>query len=66
MNLAFDVHFFNRREGFIAAASDVDVANSHALILQTQDAGATWKEVYQSTRPYELTWKIAFPISYPT
>lgn len=59
--MAFDVHFFNRREGFIAAASDVDVANSHALILQTQDAGATWKEVYQSTRPYELTWKIAFP-----
>ncbi len=59
--MAFDVHFFNRREGFLAAASDADVANSHALILHTQDGGASWKEVYQSTRPYELTWKISFP-----
>ncbi len=61
--MAFDVHFFNRREGFIASATDDDVAESHALILRTQDGGATWQEVYQSNRPYEMTWKIAFPTS---
>lgn len=59
--MAFDVHFFNRREGFLAAASDADVAQSNALILRTDDGGATWVKVYQSSRPYELTWKISFP-----
>lgn len=59
--MAFDVHFFNRREGFIAASTDADVANSHALILRTQDGGETWTKVYESSRPYELTWKISFP-----
>jgi photosystem II stability/assembly factor-like uncharacterized protein len=59
--MAFDVHFLNRREGFIAASTDVDVANSHALILRTQDGGESWTKVYESSRPYELTWKISFP-----
>ncbi len=59
--MAFDVHFFNRREGFIAASTDADVANSNALILRTQDGGETWTKVYESSRPYELTWKISFP-----
>lgn len=59
--MAFDVHFFDRRIGFIAAATDANVAQSHALILHTQDGGATWKKVFESNRPFELTWKIAFP-----
>lgn len=59
--MAFDVHFLNRREGFIAASTDVDVASSHALILRTQDSGESWTKVYESSRPYELTWKISFP-----
>ncbi len=59
--MAFDVHFFNRNEGFIAAASDADVAKSNATILRTSDGGKSWAQVYQSKRPYELTWKIAFP-----
>ncbi len=59
--MAFDVHFINRNVGFIAAATDADVTKSHALILRTEDGGKTWNKVYQSKRPYELTWKIAFP-----
>lgn len=59
--MAFDVFFFSRNVGFIAAASNADVAQSHAIILKTEDGGKTWNRVYESQRPYELTWKIAFP-----
>lgn len=59
--MAFDVHFFNRNEGFIAAASHADVAQSNAVILATSDGGKSWHEAYRSDRPYELTWKISFP-----
>ncbi|XZE34276.1 WD40/YVTN/BNR-like repeat-containing protein [Pirellulaceae bacterium SH501] len=59
--MAFDVHFFNRREGFLAASTDTDVSKSHALILKTSDGGASWRRVYESKRPFELTWKISFP-----
>ena len=60
-SMAFDAYFFNRREGFIAAASSADVAESNALILATTDGGATWTKAWQSNRPYELTWKMSFP-----
>jgi len=59
--MAFDVHFFDRDHGIIAAASDTDVAQSHALIITTADGGKTWTKAYESSRPFELTWKIAFP-----
>ena len=59
--MAFDVHFFDRNHGVIAAASDTNVAESNALIITTADGGKTWTKAYQSSRPYELTWKIAFP-----
>lgn len=59
--MAFDVHFWNRREGFIASASNADVSQSNALILRTEDGGKTWASVYQSARPFELTWKMSFP-----
>jgi photosystem II stability/assembly factor-like uncharacterized protein/pimeloyl-ACP methyl ester carboxylesterase len=59
--MAFDVHFLDERRGFIASATSADVAVASALILATDDAGATWREVYRSSRPYELTWKFSFP-----
>ncbi len=43
--MAFDVFFFNRDLGFIAAATDTDVANSHASILRTDDGGNLGKSV---------------------
>jgi photosystem II stability/assembly factor-like uncharacterized protein len=59
--MAFDVHFFDSTHGIVAAATDGNVAASHALILTTADGGNTWTKAYESTRPYELTWKISFP-----
>lgn len=59
--MAFDVHFFNRNEGIIAAATNADVAQSNGLILSTSDGGKTWTKPWKSERPFELTWKISFP-----
>ncbi|MFN7374965.1 MAG: alpha/beta fold hydrolase [bacterium] len=59
--MAFDVKFLDDRRGFIASATSADVAISNALILATEDGGSTWKEVYRSSRPFELTWKFSFP-----
>ncbi|MFN8815262.1 MAG: alpha/beta fold hydrolase [bacterium] len=58
---AFDVHFFDDRHGILASATSANVADSSALILTTDDGGETWREAYRSARPFELTWKIAFP-----
>lgn len=59
--MAFDVKFLDDRRGFLASATHADVAQSHALILATEDGGTTWREVYRSTRPFETTWKFSFP-----
>lgn len=59
--MAFDVTFLDAKRGFIASATDADVAESRALILATEDGGDTWREVYRSGRPFELTWKLSFP-----
>lgn len=59
--MVFDVHFNDHEHGFIAGATSADVAEANALILATTDGGKTWNKVYQSSRPYELTWKISFP-----
>jgi photosystem II stability/assembly factor-like uncharacterized protein/pimeloyl-ACP methyl ester carboxylesterase len=59
--MAFDVRFLDDKRGFIASATDADVAQSNALILMTEDGGETWEEVYRSSRPWELTWKFSFP-----
>lgn len=59
--MILDVKFFNENEGFVMGASDADTAKSNAIILATKDGGATWKRVYQSSRPFELTWKASFP-----
>ena len=59
--MAFDVHFLDESRGFIASSTHADVAQSNGLILATDDGGSTWREVYRSTRPYEITWKFSFP-----
>lgn len=59
--MLFDIKMFNKNEGIACAATDADVTKSNALILKTNDGGKTWKNVYQSNRPYETTWKVAFP-----
>jgi photosystem II stability/assembly factor-like uncharacterized protein len=56
-----DVKFFDENIGFVFAGTSADVAASNALILMTRDGGVTWKKVYQSNRPFEITWKASFP-----
>jgi photosystem II stability/assembly factor-like uncharacterized protein len=59
--MILDVKFFDEMHGVIAGASDADTEKSHARIIATSDGGVTWKTVYESTRPYEITWKLSFP-----
>jgi len=59
--MILDVKFINERVGFIAGASDADVSVSNAVVLKTIDGGKTWRRVYVSKRPFEITWKLAFP-----
>lgn len=59
--MVLDVHFFDLREGLLAAASSHDVAQSRALVLRTSDGGETWQEAWRGERPFELTWKLSFP-----
>jgi photosystem II stability/assembly factor-like uncharacterized protein len=59
--MVFDIKMFNKKEGFACAATSDDITQSNALILKTSDGGETWQKVYQSTRPYETTWKVSFP-----
>lgn len=59
----FDIHFTTLDTGFICGATDADVEKSNAIILRTTNGGKTWQKVYQSNRPFELTWKCSFPNS---
>jgi photosystem II stability/assembly factor-like uncharacterized protein len=59
--MILDVKFLDARTGFLCAATNREVERSHALILKTTDGGQTWVKKYESTRPYENTWKCAFP-----
>jgi photosystem II stability/assembly factor-like uncharacterized protein len=56
-----DVKFFDEMNGIVFAGSDADIERSHALIVATHDGGKTWQKVYESDRPFELTWKGSFP-----
>lgn len=59
--MLFDIKMFNKNEGFVCAANSEDIAQSNALILYTKDGGKTWAKQYQSSRPFETTWKVSFP-----
>jgi photosystem II stability/assembly factor-like uncharacterized protein len=57
----YDIKMFNKKEGFACASTSEDIETSHALILHTIDGGATWEKVFESSRPFETSWKIFFP-----
>ncbi len=59
--MILDVKFLDEQTGFVCAASDSNTEKSHARILKTVDGGDNWRIVYESTRPFELTWKCDFP-----
>jgi photosystem II stability/assembly factor-like uncharacterized protein len=59
----YDIKMFNKRDGFACASTGDDLEKTHACILRTTDGGATWQKVYESKRPYEISWKVSFPTS---
>lgn len=59
--MILDVKFFDESQGFIMGSTDTDVEKSNALIIATTDGGVTWTKVFQSTRPFEIIWKVSFP-----
>ena len=59
--MLLDIKMLDKKTGFACAATSDDVEKSNALILKTTDGGKTWKNVYQSKRPFEITWKMSFP-----
>lgn len=60
-SMILDVRFLDEQTGFVAASSSRDIASTNAQILMTRDGGESWTEVYRSSRPTELIWKLAFP-----
>ncbi len=59
--MLFDIKMFDKHNGIVCASTDEDLSKSNALILKTSDGGKSWKKVYQSSRPFETTWKASFP-----
>jgi hypothetical protein len=57
----YDIKMFNKQEGFACASTSEEVDKGHASIIYTNDGGATWKTVYESSRPFEISWKMFFP-----
>jgi photosystem II stability/assembly factor-like uncharacterized protein len=59
-NGLYDIKMLNTKEGYAAASTTIEIETSKALILKTKDGGATWKKVYESKGPYEISWKLFF------
>jgi photosystem II stability/assembly factor-like uncharacterized protein len=59
--MILDLKFFDANIGLVCAASSDDMSQANALILRTSDGGATWREAYRSSRPFENCWKMCFP-----
>lgn len=59
--MLFDIDMFDKNNGIACAAASEDISTSNALILKTADGGKSWAKVYQSSRPFETTWKVSFP-----
>lgn len=58
--MILDVKFLDPNTGFVFAATNGDIAQSHGLILKTTDGGRSWRQVYRSNRLNEILWKGAF------
>jgi photosystem II stability/assembly factor-like uncharacterized protein len=59
--MILDIHFVDANIGFIAGASAPEEDKAHARILKTTDGGKSWRAVFDSDRPGDNNWKLAFP-----
>ncbi len=60
-NAMYDIKMFNTKEGFACASTGQNEDSTHACILHTIDGGENWEKVYESKRPFEISWKLFFP-----
>jgi photosystem II stability/assembly factor-like uncharacterized protein len=63
-DLAFtlvDAHFTDALTGFVVGSVGSFPTQSRALVLHTDDGGATWETRHEGTRTGEWCWKISFP-----
>ena len=56
----YDIKMLDKQEGFACASTDEDIEKSHASILHTTNGGRNWAKVYESDRPFEISWKCFF------
>ena len=59
--MILDIHFIDANTGFMAGASAAEEDKAHARILKTTDGGKSWRAVFDSDRPGDNNWKLAFP-----
>ncbi len=59
----YDIKMKNKMEGFACTSNNEDIEKSNATILHTKDGGNTWKQVFKSKRPFEISWKLFFASS---
>ncbi len=55
--MAIDAHFSSPTEGLVVGMN----LDGHCAAIRTEDGGATFDEVFTSTTPGSLGWKIQFP-----
>ena len=60
-SMLFDIKMFNKNEGFACSASSDDMEKTHARMIHTTNGGESWETVYESNRPFEISWKCFFP-----
>jgi photosystem II stability/assembly factor-like uncharacterized protein len=60
-NGLYDIKMFNKDEGYVCASTTIEMEKSHACILHTTNGGNTWEKVFETNRPYEISWKLFFP-----
>lgn len=63
ISMITDLYFSSPDTGFVFGGTNTNIQLAHAKILRTEDGGASWATVYESTRPFEIIWKAHFPVS---
>lgn len=63
MGMAIDCYFWSADSGIVSGGSGNGTSTqpSSAVVLLTTDGGATFREIYRTTRTMEWCWKITFP-----
>ena len=61
-DILVDVYFFDRQRG-LAVGAVGEYPQVWAVVLGTEDGGATWTERFRGSDEHEYGWKLTFPTS---